>query len=253
MAVIGYKVYRKCDNLVTELRTLASSSQMLLVSQGITPPPQNLCQKRLTDTLKVVCLGNSITKHPYKPDVEWYADWGMAASKAEYDYCHVLEKKLRVFNNKSSVIPYNVWTFEHNPACNLDSLLFDICKDADIIVIRLGENVRDVKLFEDNIQRLIDKCKSYTQDIIITGNFWMNAPRERVLLNAAYNNDLIFVPLGWIVELQDVYPDKGDTIYNINEEAYVLNEEFILTHPNDRGMKMIANAIFNAITKIYSY
>lgn len=251
---VGYKVYNKYNNLVTELRILTSSSQMLLANHNNTPLLHNLCQsKRLSDTLKVVCLGNSITKHPYKPDVEWYADWGMAASKEKYDYCHVLERKLREFNSNSSVIPYNVSTFEHNPTCNLDSLLLDICNDADIIVIRLGENVRDVKLFEDNIQSLIDKCKSYTQDIIITGNFWMNAKKENVLLNAAYNNDLIFVPLSWIVQLQDVYPKKGDTIYNNNGVPYKLKNDFILTHPNDKGMEIIAEVIFNAITKIYTY
>ena len=54
------------------------------------------CQQphNVNDPLQVLCLGNSITKHPIKEDIEWFSDWGMAASNIEYDYCHQLEKML---------------------------------------------------------------------------------------------------------------------------------------------------------------
>ena len=45
-------------------------------------------------SLKVLCLGNSITRHEYKADIEWFSEWGMAASKEENDYCHQLQKLL---------------------------------------------------------------------------------------------------------------------------------------------------------------
>ena len=44
--------------------------------------------------LKVLCLGNSITRHEYAPSIEWFSAWGMAASKEENDYCHQLERML---------------------------------------------------------------------------------------------------------------------------------------------------------------
>ena len=39
----------------------------------------------------------------------------------------------------------------------------------------------------------------------------------------------------------------GDTIYNINNQPYTIKTDFIITHPNDEGMRMIADAIFNNI------
>lgn len=200
--------------------------------------------------LKVVCLGNSITQHKYLPDVEWYSDWGMAASKEENDYCHVLQKGLKEYNRESSVIPLNIAFFERNPECNIDSLLGNVCENADVIVIRLGDNVQDVPSFENNLQRLIDKCNESTPHILISGCFWQIEEVEKVLIDAASDNHLKFIPLSWIGQMRGVYPQKGDTLYNVEGEPYVITKDFILTHPNDEGMKAIANSIFNAITCI---
>ena len=38
----------------------------------------------------VLCIGNSITLHRPSDKVNWYSCCGMAASKPEYDYCHML-------------------------------------------------------------------------------------------------------------------------------------------------------------------
>ena len=221
---------------------MTSSSQLLLAEQHRSFDIQK--------PLKVVCLGNSITQHGYRPDIEWYSDWGMAASKKENDYCHILQKKLRQYNSESRVIPLNIAHFERNPSCNIDSLLNNSCEDADIIVIRLGENVQNIESFNDNLQRLVDKCKEYTSQILISGCFWPNGNIEKVLMNAAVNNNLKFIPLSWIEKIRNAYPQKGDTIYDTKGNPYILTKNFILTHPNDEGMESIANSIFNAITYI---
>lgn len=242
---VGGKIYQKCKYVLTvisDYKTMISSSQLLITEQNRAFDIQK--------PLKVVCLGNSITKHGYLPEVEWYSDWGMAASKEENDYCHVLQKRLQQYNSESYVTPLNIAYFERNPECNIDSLLDNVCENADIIIIRLGENVQDVEAFKNNIQRLIDKCISYTPHILITGNFWINGNIEKVLINTAYDNMLKFIPLSWIGKIRDAYPQKGDTIYNIEGKPYIITKDFILTHPNDEGMKSIANSIFNAITCI---
>lgn len=211
------------------------------------PKAEKLNLKR---PLKVVCLGNSITRHGYLPDVEWYSDWGMAASKPENDYCHVLERELQAYNKQTSVHPQNIYPFERNPYCNIDSLIGKTCAEADIIILRICENVSDTDAFEQNISRLIEYCTNITPHVIVSGAFWPHEKKERILVSAAERHALEFVPLSWITYQSDVYPKKGDILYDIDGKQYPITKEFIITHPNDKGMRSIATALLRAIKQL---
>ena len=205
---------------------------------------------KTSEKLTVVCLGNSITKHGYLPSVGWYGNWGMAASKEEYDYCHVLQSKLQKYNSGSSVTPINVGTYELDPTQSIDYLDSQL-SGASVIVIRIGENVQDADLFSKNFQNLIDKCKNATSNVLIVGSFWDNAEVEAVLQTAARTNNLTYVSLASVRNSKDIYPVKGDTLYDIDGNAYKVDSDFILTHPNDKGMSLIASKIFNGIATLY--
>ena len=211
------------------------------------PKAEKLNLKR---PLKVVCLGNSITHHAYLPDVEWYSDWGMAASKPENDYCHVLERELQTFNKHTSVHPQNIYPFERNPYCDIDSLIGKTCAEADIIVLRICENVNDIDAFKKNFPRLVEYCLGITPHVIVSGAFWPHEKKERILVSAAERHALEFVPLSWITYQSDVYPKKGDILYDIDGKQYPITKEFIITHPNDKGMRAIATALLRAIKQL---
>ena len=211
------------------------------------PKAEKLNLKR---PLKVVCLGNSITHHAYLPDVEWYSDWGMAASKPENDYCHVLERELQAYHKQTSVHPLNIYPFERNPYCDIDSLIGKTCAEADIIILRMCENVSDTDAFEQNISRLIEYCTNITPHVIVSGAFWPHEKKERILVSAAERHALEFVPLSWITYQSDVYPKKGDILYDIDGKQYPITKEFIITHPNDKGMRSIATALLRAIKQL---
>ena len=196
---------------------------------------------------RVLCLGNSITRHAEKHDIEWFSDWGMAASKEENDYCHQLQSMLRQYNDSSTVTPLNIAYWEQNLTCDIDSLIGAQCMNKDLIIIRLGENVHNKELFAMKILDLVNACRKYTPDIIITGCFWADADKEKALMNAADRNGLKYVPLAWISEQQGVYPKIGDTLYSTLNKPYKVKQDFIITHPNDKGMKIIARQIFEAI------
>ena len=102
-----------------------------------------------TEPLTIVCLGNSITRHPYLPDVEWYGDW---------EWRHQGQRMIIVMfcrknSSESEEIPCTIVPFEMNPYCDLDSLM-NICmgggytNKVDLIVVRIGENVTDIDAFE---------------------------------------------------------------------------------------------------------
>ncbi|MDE6490149.1 MAG: beta galactosidase jelly roll domain-containing protein, partial [Muribaculaceae bacterium] len=58
--------------------------------------------------INVLCLGNSITRHERKDDIEWFSEWGMAASREENDYCHRLEAMIAKDRPGSKVTPRNI-------------------------------------------------------------------------------------------------------------------------------------------------
>ena len=43
----------------------------------------------------LLCMGHSLTKHAPAPALGWFSDCGMAASKKENDYVHLLWEKLK--------------------------------------------------------------------------------------------------------------------------------------------------------------
>lgn len=205
---------------------------------------------RTKDSLKVVCLGNSITRHGYLPRIGWYSEWGMAATNEESDYCHKIQNRLRKYNGSSSVIPWNISPFERDPGIDIDSMLKGKCDSADVIVIKIGENVRDSAAFDNNFQRLIDACRTYTDKIILVGMFWENSAMESIIKKHAKANNLTFVSLESVRSQKDIYPKIGDIYYDIEGKPYKIEQDFIITHPNDKGMEEIGRLIFNAIARL---
>lgn len=197
--------------------------------------------------LRVLCLGNSITRHEYKADIEWFSEWGMAASKEENDYCHQLEKMLSQNRPGTVVTPLNIAYWERNLNCNIDSLIGTHVTDKDVIVIRLGENVQDKEAFKSGILRLVEYCKRKADKVVITGCFWKDEEKERAIINAAHMHGLTFIPIDWIDRLYNSRPKVGDTLYDIHGKPYTVTKDFIIAHPDDEGMKKIAEAIYRVL------
>ena len=70
------------------------------------------------------------------------------------------------YHPNSTVTPLNIASWERNLSCDIDSLIGSYCKNKDIIIIRLGENVQDVTTFPDAISRLVKYCQSKAKRVI---------------------------------------------------------------------------------------
>lgn len=194
--------------------------------------------------LRVLCLGNSITHHDYAASVEWYGNWGMAASKAENDYCHQLQSMLSQYHPGTVVTPLNIAYWERNLDCNIDSLISSYASNKDIIVIRLGENVSDKEAFKDALLRLVRYCKARAPRVVITGCYWEDADKEATIKSVALAESIAYIPLNYIDKEDGSRPKIGDTLYSINGNAYKVTKDFIISHPGDMGMLKIAQAIY---------
>ena len=199
----------------------------------------------------VLCIGNSITTHQPSDEIGWHSSHGMAASKLEFDYCHVLEKLMKQLNPETTITPVSLVSWERNFSINIDSLLKEPCEGKDIIVIRIGENVvtSDIPKFEDALSELINYCSQYTNNIVLTGEYWPDSEKELAIIKNAYHHHLKYVPIYWIWNLhkEECCPKEGDTLYNTEGLPYTITGNHIVTHPNDKGMELIANSIYGAL------
>ncbi|MFC4870357.1 hypothetical protein [Negadavirga shengliensis] len=190
---------------------------------------------------RVLVIGNSITYHPIAPDIGWHADWGMAASARENDFCSLLEASLLADFPELAFMRENVYPFERHYD-DLDFEQYAYLKEfaADLLVIRLGENVNTDKLegwnFSERLQAFTDYLTGETgARIIVTTTFWENAVVNEQLLHAAGVE-------GWeTVSLSHLGEDEQYMAIGAFENPDVAR------HPNDKGMRAIANLILQSI------
>lgn len=186
---------------------------------------------------RVMFVGNSITKH--RPVSEnWNRDCGMWASAPENDYVHQLIKMMTDETGRD--ISYSIVT------------------------------AADFERRFDNIspEELYSEAKGYNPDIMIMF-FGANVPKEydetvnpKVKFGDAYEklrnylkggNTLVFHSQGFYIrpvldaEKEAVAEKYGDTFINIEDIRNRAETHGLCNHPNDFGMKKIAEAFWKAI------
>lgn len=193
---------------------------------------------------KVLFIGNSITRHEPKPEIGWDYDWGMAASSKEKDYVHVAVKLIEEKIGKIDYCVANCGEWEMNYFD--DKLLqeWKIARDfnADIVVIRLGENIWNARANFETYPLIpyFKKMVEYftpnpTAKVIITGLFWSNDEIENDIKSVATDLQVTFVPLN----------DLGSSDENMALGKFW--HSGVAIHPSDLGMAKIAERIVSVL------
>lgn len=165
----------------------------------------------------------------------------MAASKAEFDFVHILTKDFRDKNPSSTVTIKNIAAFERDFVnFNFDTELKTL-KDSkpDLVIIRIGENVQqpvvDSLTFEKRYTDLITYFKSNNPDVRVfaAGSFWGNATTDRIMANQSP-----FVTLRTLS--QDLSNAAWGQFENVGVQA----------HPSDKGMNAIAGMIWTGVGQL---
>lgn len=195
--------------------------------------------------LKVLFVGNSITRHGIAPHIGWHGDWGMAASALEKDYVHQvvsdIEKKVGAIDY--CIAQLSLWenkyfdgskVLEENYACVRDFA-------ADLVIIRIGENINRDKNKEINCKPYFDEMIKFVSEknpnaqIIVTDNFWQIEVLNKIFKEVAEENGYTFCRIG------DLEQD---------EKTMALGEfehDGVARHPSDYGMRCIADRIVEKI------
>jgi hypothetical protein len=184
----------------------------------------------------VVILGNSITYAPQNPAIGWYVDWGMAATKQDSDYVHILTKKFQVKYPKVNVTKKNISPFE------IDAQHYDFDAELkslqdskpDLVIIRIGENVPadvDLDMFDKRYVALVNYFKVNNPDVIILGgtSVWGSVVDNLMISHAP------------CVSLKAIVNDGSNFSYGLFDNI------FIQGHPGNKGMRNIAGLIWDKI------
>ena len=197
------------------------------------------------DGLKVMFVGNSITLHGILPSIGWHGEWGMAASKEENDYVHLLMNKISEKQENSSFCICQVASWESNYKEGKEKYsLYESARafDADIIVMRFVENCPgkdfDKEIFKKEMADLLDYLNPTGKaKFVMTTGFWHHPGDEAII---AYANEKGFP----IALLGDLGEDDNMMAKGLFEHSGVA------MHPGDLGMKNIADRIFEKL-KVY--
>ncbi len=198
---------------------------------------------------KVLFLGNSITKHGPKADIDWAGNWGMAASAEAKDYVHLVTKALGERSGSApEVMVKNIADFERASAgYDIVGKMMDAFEfGADLIIIAIGENVPALKSEEDKAQfkssltKLLAGLKANKQPtLVVRSCFWANKAKDEALRQACSEAGGIFVDIGGLGK------DEGN--YARSERAF--KSQGVANHPGDKGMQAIADALVKALPK----
>ena len=199
---------------------------------------------------KILFLGNSITLHGPKPSIGWTNNWGMAATEQAKDYVHVVQATVSELTGAVPEIMFkNIATFEQGYTnYNVETSLADAFAFApDLFVLAIGENVpaftseEQKTQFKDAVAHIINGVRTYSHPIVVVRScFWANAAKDLALSQVSQQAGAIFVNIGALgadeSNLARSEPTFSDSIYDTFN-----------THPGDKGMSAIANAIVQAV------
>lgn len=198
---------------------------------------------------KILFIGNSITLHGPKPDIGWTNNFGMAASAADNDYVHLVQKSVAELVGKTSTaMVVNGADFERQYTTVDVKSKFAPCFafKADLAIVALGENVptpgnEETKAtFKRQFVLLLSELKkSGNPEVFVRSSFWADATKDDIMKSACAETGCTFVDIHTL--------GANEANYARSERKF--EHSGVAAHPGDKGMKAIADALLEAIRK----
>ena len=182
----------------------------------------------------LLVVGNSLGKHGPAPSIGWNANNGMAASAPEYDYAHLLLKKLNLATGKE----HRLFITRVVDESNIGSLPAELPKQADVVVLQIGDNYKQKLDRAEAMRRyraLVTGLKrAYPSAAIVCVSPWKCAGGD-FMQEAAQTEHVPFA---------NIKPLGGKPgMDGIGYSSWAVN-----WHPGDRGMEAIADTIWEKLS-----
>ena len=188
--------------------------------------------------LRILFVGNSITKHAPKPSIGWNRDCGMAASSIEHDYVHLIVKKIMDQYDKNvsygiaQVAQYERTFFERGPECDYEKAKKF---SANIIIMFYGANVSKEYDTMKNPPKTFAKAYGDMRNYLASDN------------TAVYHSMGFYIRPVLDEAKLAVAEENGDKYIDISDIRSIPETHGQFNHPGDLGMQMIADRFFEAI------
>ena len=194
--------------------------------------------------MRFLFVGNDITVSPVNSVIGWDRSCGMAASCEEKDYVHIVMDRVRELFPGSVYEAVNVSEYEKN------YLFYDLTElepyrdfEADVIIVRLLENVDREAYVRDNFgkhyERIINYLNKRGAIILCTGSFWKNDEGDEIVKRISVRNGYTYVPLSSL----DAPEYRADGQFA---------DKWVAAHPSDKGMRAIADLLIEQIERRFA-
>lgn len=193
--------------------------------------------------IKILFVGNSITRHAVAAQIGWPRDCGMAASDIEKDYVHLTVRALEKTYGTVDFCIAQAAEWERNYQKDTEILsVFQPAADfhADIVIIRIGENTSrehlDTADYAEHFETMVKFFAQTAKQVIVTDLFWEYAPIDDAIKAVCRRN-----PTYRFVSINALGANDACKAYG--EYAHT----GVAAHPGDYGMQKIADAVLQAM------
>lgn len=245
--LIGYKFICHENSQNQSISQLKKEINLLKVEIG------QLKTKKIewSDTdYNYLAIGNSITLHGLAD--YWWNEVGMAASFEDRDYVHLVVTGLETTNEIVCEHAFNFCQWEIQAADRAET--FEILnpylsEKLNLVTIQLSENVSDMSTFEVDYEELIKHIQEIAPDaqILVIDDFWDLGDKSTLKEKAANNTGVQFISLAEIKGKSEYRCGIGTTVYDANGNEHTVEHNGVASHPGDKGMEYIANAVLDAL------
>lgn len=209
--------------------------------------------KSTEDGIHMLVIGNSLSIHPVASNA-WWGLWGMAASKAQYDYPHVLSSMIaRNENVMTDVINFGGdWERAPENGRAMYPLLTPyLTGDIDMIVIQLGENYADNNAFKSNFNDLMCylKQKEKNAKFYVLSQYFSNIQQDQIKKEICKKYQAQYIELKNIYSLPSCHNTMNGIVYGEDGKTHQINTLGVALHPSDIGMKKMAQSIYEYYLK----
>lgn len=196
-----------------------------------------------------LAIGNSITLHSISD--YWWTECGMAASRAEFDYYHLICDWLCKEHSRlnTGVYNFNVWEVQaHDRAQTYGFLDSWLTKDIDLVTVQLSENCSDLNDFKSDYKSLLNYIRMKCGEnclIIVIDDFWDSRKHEmkESVVKEMGNPYILFVNLLDVQGDAQYQASIGSVVFDNEGNEHIIEHSGVAHHPSDEGMRLIAQRV----------